>query len=96
VNTIETSSEFDEWLRELAGAIGKARIVDRVLYATAGNFGDWAAVGDGVLEMRIDVGPGYRVYYTRTGKTSYSVLCAGTKRTQKRDITHAIEMAKRL
>ena len=78
--------EFDAWLKALRDPIGKARILARVRGAEAGNFGDVAGVGAGVFEMRIHVGPGYRVYYGRRGDVTYLLLCGGDKSSQRRDI----------
>ncbi|MEJ2408499.1 MAG: type II toxin-antitoxin system RelE/ParE family toxin, partial [Novosphingobium sp.] len=66
-----------------------ARIADRLKRASNGNFGDHKSVQDGVFEMRIDYGPGYRVYYFRRGKELVILLCGGDKRTQKADIAQA-------
>ena len=75
---------------------GKARIVERIRSAERGNFGDCEPVGSGVSEMRIHFGPGYRVYFTRTGKVDYVLLCGGSKRGQQRDIARAKELARAL
>jgi putative component of toxin-antitoxin plasmid stabilization module len=64
--------------------------------AALGNFGDCEPVGEGVSEMRIHVGPGYRVYYVRTGSTVYVLLAGGTKASQAKDITKAKRMAREL
>ncbi|MCP4216369.1 MAG: type II toxin-antitoxin system RelE/ParE family toxin, partial [bacterium] len=72
---------------------GKARIVERIRSAERGNFGDCKAVGQGVSEMRIHYGPGYRVYFTRTGNVVYILLCGGTKQRQQRDIAKAQQIA---
>jgi putative addiction module killer protein len=64
-NTFHRTVEFDAWLSSLKNKIGKARIIKRIRTAEAGNFGDCAPVGEGVSEMRIHVGAGYRVYYER-------------------------------
>ena len=88
--------EFDAWLKDLRDPIGKARILARVRSAEQGNFGDCAPVGEGVSEMRIHAGPGYRVYYGRTGERVYLLLCAGNKATQRRDIGRAIALFKKL
>jgi putative addiction module killer protein len=61
-----------------------------------GNFGDHKPISDGLSELRIDTGPGYRVYYTRRGKTLIMLLIGGAKGTQKRDIKRALEMMKQL
>lgn len=95
-NTFLLSDEFRGWLLSLEDAKVKARILARLTSAELGNFGDCEAVGEGVSEMRIHCGPGYRVYYTRTGKVVYFLLMGGSKATQKRDIKRAIEMAREL
>lgn len=88
--------EFDAWLKDLRDPIGKARILARVRSAEQGNFGDCAPVGEGVSEMRIHIGPGYRVYYGRIDERVYLLLCAGNKSTQRRDIKQAIALLKKL
>ena len=87
---------FDAWLRNLRDFKARARIVSRLEAAQWGNFGDCEPVGEGVSEMRIHYGPGYRVYYTRRARTVYLLLVGGNKSTQKRDIRAALEMARRL
>ncbi|WP_245300099.1 type II toxin-antitoxin system RelE/ParE family toxin [Methylocystis bryophila] len=76
------------------GPQGKARILARLRSATFGNFGDCASVGEGVFEMRLHFGPGYRVYYVRAEKPIYLLLIGGDKSTQKMDIVRAKEMAR--
>lgn len=88
------SSEFDSWLMQLSDQRGKARIIARLRSATLGNFGDCQPVGEGVSEMRVHFGPGYRVYFTRHDETLYILLCAGDKSTQSRDIARAKRMAR--
>ena len=83
------TAEFDAWLKALRDPIGKARILARVRAAELGHFGDCAPVGDSVFELRIHVGPGYRVYYWRHGTVTYWLLCGGDKSTQRRDIRQA-------
>jgi putative addiction module killer protein len=90
------SSEFDAWLSGLADQKAKARVLARLRSATLGNFGDCDSVGEGVSEMRIPTGPGYRVYFTRTGATVYFLLTGGDKSTQQRDIARAKDMAREL
>jgi putative addiction module killer protein len=85
------SAEFDAWLSALADAKGKARILARLRSAAFGNFGDCEAVGS---EMRVHVGPGYRVYFTRTERTVYLLLSGGDKSTQSKDIARAKTMAR--
>ena len=87
---------FDEWLHRLRDAKAKARILARITSATYGNFGDCKPVGNGVSEMRVHVGPGYRLYFTRQGKTVYLLLCGGDKSTQDRDIERAKALAQEL
>jgi putative addiction module killer protein len=89
VNSFLRTAEFDAWLRALRDPVGKARIVARVRSAEAGNFGDCEPVGGGVSEMRVHVGPGYRVYYCRRGEVVFLLLCGGDKSSQKKDITRA-------
>jgi putative addiction module killer protein len=71
----------------------RARIAARIDRLALGNPGDAKPVGGGVSEMRVDYRPGYRVYYTRTGRVVYLLLCGGTKATQDADIKRAIEMS---
>lgn len=94
--TILKSDEFDAWLSALKDRIGKARIVHRIRAAEAGHFGDTKPVGDGVHEMRVHVGPGYRLYYTRRATVVYWLLLGGDKSSQQRDIEQAIRMARDL
>jgi len=96
VNTFVRSSDFDDWLSRLADQKAKARILARLLGATLGNFGDCEPVGEGVSEMRIHTGAGYRVYYTRTGSTVYVLLAGGVKASQTKDIAKAKRMAREL
>jgi putative addiction module killer protein len=96
MNTINQTHEFAAWLRGLADNKGRARIAARINAAASGNFGDAKAVGDGVSEMRIDFGPGYRVYFTRVGSIVYVLLCGGDKSSQKADIAKAKNLAKGL
>ena len=83
MNTLVRSSEFDAWLSRLADQKAKARILARLRSATLGNFGDCESVGEGVSEMRIRFGPGYRVYFVRTGTTIYVLLTGGDKSSQQ-------------
>lgn len=88
--------EFDGWLRALRDPIAKARIVARIRSASFGNFGDCEPVGDGISEMRIHVGAGYRAYYCRRGDVTYLLLCGGDKASQSRDIRRAKALLKTL
>jgi len=96
MNYFERTAEFDAWLSGLKDSIGRLRIARRIDAATGGNFGDCEPVGEGVSEMRIHYGPGYRVYFSRIGSTVYLLLAGGDKSSQKRDITRALEMARQL
>lgn len=96
MNTFFKSDEFNDWLLHLKDPVGKAIIIKRIRSAEAGNFGDCEPVGDGVSEMRIHFGPGYRVYFTRRGNVVYLLLIGGDKSTQKRDILRAKVMANAL
>ena len=81
---------FQQWLDELTDQKGRVvvqRRIDRIINA---NFGDHKFCRDGVWELRIDFGPGYRVYYGREGKTIVLLLCGGSKRTQSADINQAV------
>jgi putative addiction module killer protein len=93
VNEFVRAQDFDDWLRALRDPVGKARILARLRSASLGNFGDCEPVGDGVSEMRIHAGPGYRVYFTRRGRTVYRLLCGGEKSSQQKDIRRAKELA---
>lgn len=88
---VETDA-FHAWLGSLADRRARARIADRIQRASNGNFGDAKPVGSGISEMRIDTGPGYRVYFFRRGKELVILLCGGDKKTQKADIAQAMRM----
>ncbi|MBK6999528.1 MAG: type II toxin-antitoxin system RelE/ParE family toxin [Rhodoferax sp.] len=88
------SPEFTDWVTNLRDRQAEARIVARLRRAEHGNLGDFKSLRDGVSEMRIDVGAGYRLYFTRRGNTVVVLLCGGDKRTQDADIDRAVEMAK--
>ena len=82
---------FDDWLSELADARAQAKIASRINRLAAGNFGDCKPLRQGVCELRIDWGPGYRVYYAMIGKVCVLLLCGGDKKKQSADIERAIE-----
>lgn len=96
MNTFHRTAAFDIWLSALKDGIGKARIAQRIRAAELGHFGDTKSVGEGVSEMRIHAGPGYRVYYTRIGSVVYLLLAGGTKTSQRHDIKQALDMARAL
>jgi putative addiction module killer protein len=85
---------FDRWLTALRDRRAAARIAARILRAEGGNLGDAKPVGEGVLEMRIDYGPGYRVYFVQRGGVAVLLLCGGDKGSQTRDISDAKRLAK--
>jgi putative addiction module killer protein len=93
MNRFERSEEFVIWLERLADKKGKARVLSRLDSAALGNFGDYEPVGEGVSEMRVHFGPGYRLYYTRRESVVYLLLIGGDKSSQARDIRRAKEMA---
>ena len=93
---IRTTSVFDKWLRRLRDAQGKARVLVRIRRLALGNPGDVKPVGEGVSEMWIDHGPGYRVYYTQRGTELIVLLVGGDKSSQESDIARAIELARGL
>lgn len=76
-------------MRKLRDVEGRAVIARRIERLVAGNFGDHRSIGDGISELRIPFGPGYRVYYTLRGNEIILLLCVGDKRSQRRDITRA-------
>ena len=91
--TILRSSAFDRWLRRLRDRQAVHRIVARLLAAEDGRLGDVRSVGDGVSEMRIQYGPGYRIYFIMRDAELIVLLCGGDKDSQRRDIERARRMA---
>ena len=85
---------YKKWFRKLRDERAKFAIGQRLGRMTVGNFGDSKSVGDGVFELRIDVGKGYRVYFTNNGKEIVILLVGGEKTTQDEDIKEAKKMAK--
>jgi putative addiction module killer protein len=96
MNRIQTTHVFDEWFDALADRMGKARIQARIDRAESGNFGDCAPVGEGVSEMRIHSGPGYRIYFRQRGNQVFVLMVGGNKASQSRDIQTALQMARSL
>jgi len=92
---VRQTSEFAEWLRSLKDTRARARIQIRLDRLELGLFGD-AKFFDGIGELRVDYGPGYRVYIRKQGATIVVLLCGGDKSTQSKDIKKAIRMAKEL
>jgi len=87
------SATFDRWLRKLRDPRARARIEMRIRRLDLGNPGDVEPIGSGLSEMRIDYGPGYRVYYMQQRSVLVVLLCGGDKSTQKNDIKKAKEIA---
>lgn len=96
VYAIRQTEEFLDWLDKLSDRRAQVRIAARLRYAERGNLGDWKPVGGNVSEMRMDVGPGYRLYFTHRQKTILVMLIGGDKSTQGRDIIRARDIATKL
>jgi putative addiction module killer protein len=86
---LEKTSEFDKWLRKLNDRKAKAKILLRLQRIESGNLGDVSSVGDGIEEMRIHFGPGYRIYFKKQGDKLILLLIGGDKSTQDSDIKKA-------
>jgi len=91
---VKRTDAFDGWLKGLKDSKGRARIQARIDRLANGNPGDVAPIGEGLSELRIDFGPGYRVYYARAGNALYLLLCGGDKSSQDADIKSAHAMWK--
>jgi putative addiction module killer protein len=91
---IRQTEIFSRWLRGLADTRAKAKIAARIDRLAQGNPGDVAPVGEGVSELRIDFGPGYRVYFVARRRVVVILLCGGDKSSQTRDIKTAKELAR--
>ena len=90
---VEQTSTFARWIGKLRNLEAREQIDDRIKRLRHGYLGDAKSVGDGVLELRIHAGPGYRVYFTRRGDTLILLLCGGDKGSQRRDIERAKRIA---
>lgn len=93
---IRKTDAYAKWLDSLRDIHARARVLARVERLAAGNPGDVKPIGEGVSELRIDCGPGYRVYYTMRGRTVIILLAGGDKRTQAADIRTALRLARNL
>ncbi len=93
---LRKTDRFAGWLDDLRDLRARARIQARLARLAAGNPGDVAPVGEGVSELRIDIGPGYRVYFTRRGRALIILLAGGSKATQANDIRTALRLARGL
>jgi putative addiction module killer protein len=91
---IVQSSTFGKWLADLKDRRGRAIILTRIDRLATGNRGDWEPVGNGIFELRIHYGPGYRIYVLERGRTIAVLLCGGDKSSQKRDIATAKAIAR--
>ena len=90
------SDRFLRWLTRLRDKRAQAQIIVRIDRVEEGNFGDYRSVGGGVSELRVDVGQGYRIYYTVRQRRVIFLLCGGDKASQQRDIRLARQMAREL
>jgi putative addiction module killer protein len=93
---IRETEHFKTWIRGLDDRVTQAIINARIRRISVGNFGDSKPVGSGVSELRIDYGPGFRVYFTQRGEEIVVLLCGGYKSTQGRDIKTAKQIAQNL
>lgn len=93
---VRQTSTFAKWLKSLGDESAKARIAIRIRRLSLGNTGDVKPVGKGVSEMRVDYGPGYRIYFVKKGNAIVILLTGGDKRSQKKDIEAAITLAKEM
>ena len=93
---VRQTQEFQDWLDRLRDLRAQIRIAARLRLAEAGNLGEWKPVGGEVSEMRVDIGPGYRLYFTRKGSILIVMLAGGDKSTQARDIKRAQRILKQL
>lgn len=96
MNVIYTTETFDIWFNALRDKMVQKRVQARIKRAELGNFGDCQPVGEGVSEMRIHYGPGYRLYFVQQGIEMVVLLAGGDKSTQQADIRLALELARQL
>lgn len=96
MNEIRQTEEFSKWLSGLKDKIAKAKILVRIDRLILGLTGDSKSIGEKVSELKINYGPGYRLYYTRKGKTIYILLLGGDKSSQKKDIRKAQKLAREI
>lgn len=92
--SIVTSLHFDDWLKRLGDEMGKAKIIHRIRLAERGHFGDCKHLGDGLSEMRIHHGPGYRLYFAIRNREVVVFLAGGSKGSQTREIARAKQLLK--
>jgi putative addiction module killer protein len=94
--TIRETENFKKWIRNLKDGLARTIINARIRRISVGNLGDAKQVGDSIWELRVNHGPGYRVYFTYRGQEIIILLCGGDKSTQSRDIETAKQMAPNL
>jgi len=94
--TVLETENFKNWIRNLKDRIAQSIITARIRRISGGNFGDSKPVGDGICELRIDYGSGFRVYFTQREQEIVILLCGGDKSTQSRDIETAKRIAKNI
>jgi len=93
---VEQTEVFEDWLDSLRDPMAKFKIAKRLVRIRSGLLGDWKSLGDGVSELRIPYGPGYRLYYTMRGQFVVLLLCGSDKKGQAKAIAKAKEMAKQI
>ena len=93
---VRQTAIYSKWFRNLRDRSAKGRIIARIRRLSLGNFGDVKPIGEGVSEMRIDYGPGYRIYFVQQGTEVVILLAGGDKKTQDRDIALAKDIAKKI
>lgn len=93
---VRQTSDFADWLRSLKDKAAAKKIAQRIVRVQAGLLGDVKPVGEGVSELRVNFGPGYRLYFAQRGSTLVILLCGGDKGSQNRDIAKAKKLAKEL
>jgi putative addiction module killer protein len=96
LNKLKRTGAFNDWLKSLKDATTRGRIDRRLKRAERGGFGDCDSVGDGVSEMRLHFGPGFRIYYYQQGEHNYCLLCGGDKARQPEDIELAKDLKQKL
>jgi len=96
MQTVLQTEDFRNWLDELKDPRAQVRIAARLRCAESGNLGDWKTLGEGLAEMRVEVGPGYRPYFTRRHSIVIVMLAGGHKSGQRRDIARARRMLRNL
>ena len=94
--TVLQTEEFVAWLDDLKDKRAQVRIAVRLRQAESGNLGDWQPIQGAVSELRVNYGPGYRLYFARRGRIIVVMMNAGDKSTQKRDIRRALKLASEL